>query len=126
MQPFQEKLAGMRVLVVEDELYVALEIEDVLQALDCKIAGPVSTVMSAIVGIEQEERLNGVFLDLNLHGESALPVAQVLVEKGIPFILVTGYPSSPKDPPVLRGAPRVTKPFTLERIGAAMMDTFSR
>jgi AmiR/NasT family two-component response regulator len=53
MAPSLEKLHGLRILVVEDEALVLMEIEDMLRELGCEIVGPVSTVAAARVAIEE-------------------------------------------------------------------------
>ena len=84
------KLKGLRVLVVEDEALVALQLEDMLSGLGCTVIGPASRVGQAL------ELLNGkgvdaAVLDLNVAGELVYPVADALTKRGLPYIFATGY-----------------------------------
>jgi CheY-like chemotaxis protein len=124
MAPSLEKLQGLRILIAEDETLVLMEIEDMLRDLGCEIVGPVSTVAAALVAIE-ESGLDGALLDMNLHGERILPAIKKLLAQGVPFLLVTGYAGDTRDEPELKDAPRLTKPFSLQGLGAAMTEAFA-
>lgn len=99
-------------------------IEDMLHELGCTIVGPVSTVATAVAAI-QENELDGALLDMNLRGEHILPAAETLLARGVPFLLVTGYVNA-DNAPTLHDAPRLTKPFNLQGLGAAMTEQFAR
>ncbi|HSP25448.1 MAG TPA: response regulator, partial [Saliniramus sp.] len=64
-------------------------------------------------------------LDMNLRGEHILPVAEALMARGVPFLLVTGYAGSSGSAPALDDAPRLTKPFSLQGLQAAMTEQFA-
>jgi two-component SAPR family response regulator len=83
-------LAGLRVLVVEDELMVAIMIEQALHRADCVVVGPVPRVAKAI-DVARSEPIDVALLDVNLAGERVFPVADVLIERAIPFVFLTGY-----------------------------------
>jgi two-component SAPR family response regulator len=86
-----ELVAGLRLLVVEDEALVAMLIEDILLDLDCVVIGPVGTVAQALALLHVEE-IDGALLDVNLGGgERSYPVADALAARDVPFIFVTGY-----------------------------------
>jgi DNA-binding response OmpR family regulator len=102
-------LRGRRVLIVEDEMLVAMELESVLKQQGCAVLGPVPTVARALALLDHE-RPEAALLDLNLNGESAIPVAAALSAHGVPFVLVTGFGQTQSQEPELRGAPRVDKP----------------
>ena len=87
-----EGVAGLRLLVVEDEALVAMLIEDILLDLDCIVIGPVGTVAQALALLRDEEQIDGALLDVNLGGgERSYPVADALAEREVPFVFVTGY-----------------------------------
>lgn len=125
MAPSFEKLHGLRILVAEDETLVLMMIEEMLREFRCEIVGSVSTVAAALVAID-ESGFDGALIDLNLHGERTLPVIKKLLSQGIPFLLVTGYAGGTRDEPELKDAPRLTKPFSLQSLGAAMTEAFTR
>lgn len=123
MERQRESLTGLRILVAEDEAFVLMDIEDMLRELQCEIVGPVSTVEAAVAAI-RENPIDGALLDLNLHGQTILPAAEELVRRAVPFLLVTGYASRDGDGSVLRDAPRLKKPFSLDGLRAAMHEVF--
>ena len=125
MAPSFEKLQGLRILVAEDETLVLMEIEDMLGEFGCEIVGPVSTVGAAVAAIRHND-LDGALLDMNLRGERIVPAAEELLARGVLFILCTGYAGAAGDEPALKDAPRLTKPFSLQSLGAAMAEAFTR
>lgn len=83
-------LAGKRVLIVEDELLVALLIEDFLTEFGCSTLGPCGSVAKAL-DAARSETFDLAVLDVNLGGEKVYPVAEVLTERQIPFLFLSGY-----------------------------------
>ncbi len=81
-----------RVMVVEDELLVAMLIEDTLVDHGYVVVGPFSNVADALVAA-RDERIDLALLDVNLRGERVYPVAELLERRGIPFLLLSGYGS---------------------------------
>lgn len=116
----QSLVAGMRVLVVEDEMMVAMALEYLLQAMDCDVV-KVGRLDKAI-RLAQTETVNGALLDVNLAGGSGYPVADELDRRDIPFIFMTGYDASRLEGEY-NGHAALQKPFQeeeLERMMAAM------
>src|SRR5450432_1520295 len=109
-----DTIAGCRVLVVEDEMLIAMEVEDALQALGCQILGPVATVDRALK-LALEETFDAAVLDVTIRGGKAYPVAEVLLARGIPFVFASGYGDWAL-PEILRNQPRLTKPFTVAQL----------
>ena len=124
METPDDKLKGLRVLVAEDEFLILLDIEIMLGELGCEIVGPVATVEAALQAIGGGA-MDGALLDMNLHGKRITPAAEELAARGIPFVVCTGYGREPRDEAVIRDAPRLTKPFNLESLRAAMVEAFS-
>jgi CheY-like chemotaxis protein len=108
-------LQGRRVLVVEDEVLVAMELESVLRKQGCTVLGPAATVERALALIG-DEGPEAALLDLNLSGQSALPVAAALDARGIPFVVVSGYGEAQMQAPELSRAPRLVKPVHHSRL----------
>jgi DNA-binding response OmpR family regulator len=105
----QKSLEGRRILVVEDEFLIAMEVEDILRALGVEVVGPFGRLEPAL-GAVQKEVLDGAILDVRLDGETSEQVAAELVSRGVPVLLTTGYESE-QLPPDLRNLPRLRKPF---------------
>lgn len=123
MPPDDGKLQGLRILVAEDELLVLLMLENMLREIGCQIVGPVATVDAVLEAIGRDD-FDGALLDMNLHGGRITPAVEALVARGIPFLLCTGYGRSPCEDPVIRDAPRLTKPFRLDDLRSAISKTF--
>ena len=83
-------LAGLRVLVVEDEMLVSLLIEDLLADEHCVLVGPFDRLADALAAARSEP-LDLAVLDVNVAGLKVYPVAEVLAARGIPFLFLSGY-----------------------------------
>lgn len=83
-----------RVLVVEDDFNVAEATAYLLMQEGIEVLGPVPTVQAALNLLAVTERIDGAVVDVNLRGELAYPVADVLRRRGIPCVFTTGYDSS--------------------------------
>src|SRR4051794_36237148 len=79
-----------RVLLVEDDPFIAMDLEESLTSAGYDVVGPAGTVIEALALI-RTEHLNGAVLDVNLNGEYSAPVAQALSNLQVPFIATTGY-----------------------------------
>jgi CheY-like chemotaxis protein len=90
-------LRGCRVLVIEDEYFLADDIANSLQALGAKIAGPVGELEGALDVLNSGETIDGAVLDINLRGEMVFPIARALRGRNLPFIFTTGYDPSAVD-----------------------------
>jgi len=85
------QLAGRRVLLVEDDYFLAEEMCCILDAAGAEIVGPAGRVEEAISLINEADRLDAAMLDVNLHDVTVTPVADLLRERGVPFCFTTGY-----------------------------------
>jgi CheY-like chemotaxis protein len=103
------QLAGLRVLVVEDEMMVSMLIEDMLSDLGCIVVGPAARLDEAIA-LAQTSELDCAVLDVNLGGQPIYPLADILREAGRPFAFATGYGDAGVRE-VDRGTPVLQKPF---------------
>lgn len=104
------EIAGRRILIVEDEMLIAMMIEDALQDSGGKIVGPAATLERALK-LAREEEFDAAILDVTIRGGKVYPVAELLLARGIPFAFASGYGDWAL-PDELRDKPRLTKPFT--------------
>lgn len=115
-------LANKRIMVVEDELLVAMLIEDVLADEECRIVGPFMTLSDALAAARIEV-IDIALLDVNLHGQKVYPVAEVLAIRNIPFLFLTGYgrDAIPDDHPDWRVCSKPFRPNDLTEILAEIV-----
>ena len=97
-----------RVLVVEDDALLALDIAKQLTDAGFEVVGPATSVAKALAFIGRAG-CDVAVLDVNLGNETAEPVAHDLRTRGTPFIVMSGY-SAEQHPPGLRGVPALSKP----------------
>lgn len=79
-----------RVLLVEDEMLIAMEMEEMLTELGFEVVGPAMRLKRA-VELAQSQKIDLALLDVNLAGEESFPVARLLKDRNVPFAFVTGY-----------------------------------
>ena len=105
----EHRLQNRRILVVEDDYFLATDLEEELTEAGATVVGPAPTVEAALALIERTALLAGATLDVNLGGELVYPVVDRLMTEGVPFLLTTGY--SERDIPArYAAAPRAEKP----------------
>jgi DNA-binding NarL/FixJ family response regulator len=102
-------LAGRRVLIVEDEVLMAMELEDLMESEGAVVVGSAGSVARGRDLIDQGQPEVAI-LDLNLAGEDSTPLAAALTDRDIPFVVVTGYDDSWLLEAGLAAAPRTQKP----------------
>jgi CheY-like chemotaxis protein len=110
-------LEGVKVLVVEDEYLVAALMEDMLESAGCVVAGPIPRLAQAL-DAANSEACDVAVLDVNLAGERVYPVADILAQRNVPFVFVTGYGVLPGE---YANRPRLCKPFKMTEL----LDTLS-
>lgn len=108
-----------RVLVVEDEYLLANELAMELADEGAVVLGPVPSVERALALLEDEVPPDGAILDVNLGGEAVFPLADVLIDRGVPLIFATGYDASAL-PERFAHVSRCEKPINMRRITAAL------
>ena len=102
--------AGLRILVVEDEALITMVIEDVIETLGYQIVGPVAQVDDAMV-VAATGDFDCALLDINVLGGTTYAIAELLIERGCPFVMATGY-SDWSMPKHLVAEKRLTKPYS--------------
>ena len=110
---------GRLVLVVEDEVLIALDLERLLRRHGWRVLGPAATVAAAVRLLDREAP-DAALLDVNLRGERVTPVAAALRARGVPFVLASAYGRAQLTAEVLAGAPNVGKPANVRRLLAAL------
>ena len=107
------------ILVVEDEYLLADELAMELEDGGAVVLGPASNVAHALALLDRQAVLDGAILDVNLAGELAFPVADALLDRGVPLIFTTGY-----DPDALperfAHVPKCGKPINIARLATAL------
>jgi DNA-binding NtrC family response regulator len=119
----ENTLRGRRVLVVEDWLVVAQEIENLLKELGCTVIGAIPRLEKALE-CARSETFDAAVLDVNLNDEEVYPVADELLMRGIPFVFMTGYDSAAL-PQEFRQWPRLEKPFSSDEFVRALTKALS-
>ena len=119
----KQELSNRKVLVVEDEMMIAMLIEDMLDEFGCKLVGPATNVPRALELIGKES-IDVAVLDLNLDGKDTYAIADALQRKNVPFIFATGYGSAG-----LRqeygNRPVLQKPFPASDLETALTEALS-
>ena len=108
----------LKVLVVEDESLVALDIENMLEEMGCKVVASVPRLVRAL-DLASRLDFDLAVLDINLAGEVVYPLAFRLAVRGIPFVFSTGYGTSTL-PEELRDRPILRKPVMLASLKRAV------
>ena len=111
---------GPVVLVVEDELLVATDLEHLLGRAGWRVLGPAATVAGALRLLDGTTTPDVALLDVNLHGEMVTPVAAALRSRGVPFVLASAYDEPQLLAEALAGVPNVGKPFDPRQLLAAL------
>lgn len=84
-------LAGRRILVVEDDVLLAESLNDLLVESGVSVVGPVGSVHDALSLVTLGQAIDGALLDINVRGQAVFPVADALMERGVPFSFCSGY-----------------------------------
>ena len=125
MEPPQAPLEGLRILVAEDNVFAAMEVEQALKDCGCEPVGPVATVDKAL-RLACDEQLDGAVLDVNLREQPVFPVAEELHRRGVRMIFTTGYETGYTFPESLASCARLRKPFDGHQLKSLMVATFGR
>ena len=119
-------LAGIRVLLVEDETLVAMLLEDMIADLGGTVLRSASRVARALEYVHDTSLdFDLAVLDVNLAGEEAFPIATALAQRGVPFAFSTGYGNAGL-PDTWRSRPTLQKPFTLDQVTTVLAHALNR
>jgi CheY-like chemotaxis protein len=108
----KKSLVGLRVLVVEDESLIGMLVEDLLDQLQCRMVGLVSSVDKAL-DMAAHADIDVALLDVDIGGEPVYPVAAALQARGVPFVFMSGDGGLEAQ---WRSRPSVQKPFELVQL----------
>lgn len=109
-------------LVVEDEIALVMGLEMQLRDMGFEVVGPAATLADGL-GLAGRGDVDGALLDVNLRGEMSFPIAELLVARRVPTIIMTGYGRSIL-PASLRALPFLAKPFAPEELEAMIRRVF--
>jgi ActR/RegA family two-component response regulator len=120
-EPGSDALRGCRLLIVEDDYLIAVDLSRSLESRGAEIVGPAGSVEGALRLIEAEgNRLDGAVLDINLRDERVYPVADALAARGVPFVFLTGYDAQ-VIPDTYAGVPRSEKPVSTALLARTLL-----
>ncbi|HEU4655434.1 MAG TPA: response regulator [Steroidobacteraceae bacterium] len=108
-------LNGRRVLVVEDEFLIAIDLCHTLGKQGATVVGPIPSVQDALQLLDSLGQLDVAILDVNLNGQAVFPLAEMLAERKVPYIFTTGYDKLGL-PERYRRVPMCSKPVQIETI----------
>jgi DNA-binding response OmpR family regulator len=117
-RPEKRRVMSVRVLVVEDEFMIALDISQQLADAGFEVVGPAKSVRKALKFVA-EPGCDVAVLDVNLCGETSEPIAEQLRASGKPFIVLSGYPTD-GHLPWTDGAIVLQKPPPMTELVAAL------
>lgn len=106
------------VLVVEDEMMLAMLVEDILSDAGYHVL-KAARVAAALELAQGDQHIDVALLDINLGGKEVFPVAELLRSRGIPFIFASGY-GQPGVPPEYRDCPVLHKPYLPDALNDAV------
>jgi DNA-binding response OmpR family regulator len=115
-------LAGLTLLVVEDEFLVAAMLADALEDAGARVIGPAGSLGEGLA-LAEGGGFDGAVLDWNLAGASSEPIARVVVARGAGLVIATGYHKVPEE---FAAVPLIGKPFDLARLIAILAELLSR
>lgn len=107
-------LKGRRILILEEQMQIALLLAGMVQEFGCEVIGPAKDVPDALALIAANQ-LDAAILDVKIAGQNTLVVADELIRRGTPFAFVSGNKTSAS---IKRYAPAplITKPYSAEHI----------
>jgi PAS domain S-box-containing protein len=124
----QARAGSSRILVIEDEALVALQLQADLESVGHTVIGPARSLQAGL-SLVKDEVIDLALVDVSLGRETSAPIADELLARNVPFAFVTGYSDTGVLPEHLRGMPRLSKPYVLadiRRIIARLLDDQSK
>ncbi|MCJ2087216.1 response regulator [Methylobacterium sp. E-005] len=119
MRPAAAVLTGRRVLLVEDDYFIAADLRTWFEESGAEVLGPVPSVDEALALIAGTDAIDAAVLDINLQDDLVYPVANALRARGVPFLFATGYDLTVVPPPH-GGVPLCQKPIDPQMVAKAL------
>lgn len=113
-----KEIRGARVLIIEDQPVIEMSITDSLIEMGAVVAGSASTFADALK-LASTAEADAALLDIWLADVTAYSVGDILTQRGIPFVVISGTATG-EEPAAFRNAPRLVKPFKDEDLLAAL------
>ncbi len=117
-------LDGARILIVEDDFFIIMELDSILEWAGVEVIGPCRTLAQARREIEKAE-LMAAILDYRLGADTSLPTARQLAQRGVPFVFFTGQVDASDIRAEYPGARIIAKPFQRQAILSALAATLA-
>ena len=114
---------GRRFLLVEDEIMIRMLLEDMLADLGHEVKAVAGGLDDALK-LARDTDCDGAILDVNINGAEVYTVADILIERGIPFAFATGY-GERGIPQKYRGRPTLQKPFQRDDLALTLARAFA-
>jgi PAS domain S-box-containing protein len=114
-----------RILVVEDEPFVALQLQTDLEGEGHEVIGPASNLADGLE-LASNEGLDAALIDIRLGGDTSATIADQLLARQIPFAFATGYSDSSMLPEHLHTVPRLRKPYARDDVRRMVEHLFRR
>lgn len=112
-----DKLSGKRILVVEDEYFIAADLCQVLEDEGAEVIGPTGNLSQGLNLASL--KLDAALLDVNLEGMNSYPIADLLTERAVPYVFLTGYDGWSL-PEGYQAVPHLAKPFRMDAVVLAL------
>jgi two-component SAPR family response regulator len=120
MEQVDLPLSGVHVFIVEDEMLVALAIEDMITELGGDVASIATRLEQAFAALDEAD-IDCAILDVNLSGTLSYPIAKTLRRRNIPFLYCTAYADAVSVFPPIAAAPRLAKPVHKDELRDALL-----
>ncbi|GGG16481.1 response regulator [Rhizobium wenxiniae] len=117
----EHRIAGRRILVVEDEYMLADQLRNELEQEGAVVVGPAGRLETAFELLESDAQIDSAILDVNLGGDNVFPLAEALAARNVPFVFATGYEAS-TIPSKFSKIPICDKPVEMHRLKRALGD----
>ena len=109
------RLTGKRILIVEDEYFIASDLKRALDEREAVVLGPMASLGAGLAALDGGGRIDMAVLDVNLNGDESFEIADRLTQRGVPIMFLTGYDGWAL-PSAHRGTPRLAKPFAPDAV----------